>query len=175
CYTELLIDNVQIPDEEEFDDSITNIAERNEVHESESNDITLKDLLSNLALQIDSEKTSKFNINRRNIWDGARRAFLRKTYKATNRISVMFTDSSGNSEGAEKGIEEKSDLVMWLESEATFSSNSAESEYPVKEDSSDPLNVSNYTATAVSANMARESTLQVSSSHSVLSEGFDDH
>ncbi|KAJ1156147.1 hypothetical protein NDU88_008871 [Pleurodeles waltl] len=100
CYTELLIDNVQIPDEEEFDDSITNIAERNEVHESESNDITLKDLLSNLALPIDSEKTSKFNINRRNIWDGARRAFLRKTYKATNRISVMFTDSSGNSEGA---------------------------------------------------------------------------
>ncbi|XP_078503762.1 uncharacterized protein LOC144762443 [Lissotriton helveticus] len=100
CYTELLVDNVHIPDDEEFDTSNIDIAEQNEAHESESDDITLKDLLSNLALQIDSEKTCKFNINRRNIWDGARRAFLRKTYKATNRISVMFTDSSGNSEGA---------------------------------------------------------------------------
>ncbi|MGH0144180.1 UNVERIFIED_CONTAM: hypothetical protein FKN15_044872, partial [Acipenser sinensis] len=42
----------------------------------------------------------KFNIGRINIWDGTLCGFKCKTYKPKNRISVMFSDSDGNSEGA---------------------------------------------------------------------------
>lgn len=62
--------------------------------------MTLKDVLTNLAQQIDADRISKFNINRREVWDGACRGLKRKTFRAENRLSVIFTDSFGNAEGA---------------------------------------------------------------------------
>ncbi|XP_063794594.1 uncharacterized protein LOC134949797 [Pseudophryne corroboree] len=65
-----------------------------------NSDINLKDILSNLAVQIDTESISKFNINRREVWDGACRGLKRQTFRPENRLSVIFTDSFGNTEGA---------------------------------------------------------------------------
>ena len=58
------------------------------------------DILQELASVIDdSNMPSRFNITRRNIWDGARRALMRPTYCPASRISVKFTDDVGTAEG----------------------------------------------------------------------------
>ncbi|XP_041102640.1 G2/M phase-specific E3 ubiquitin-protein ligase-like [Polyodon spathula] len=43
---------------------------------------------------------SKFNTDRRNVWDGAIPGFRRKIYRSTSKISVTFMDLVGKSEDA---------------------------------------------------------------------------
>ena len=62
--------------------------------------ITLREILHNLSSVIKDTETSKFNISRNHIWEGAKRALNRKSFDPQNRISVKFTDDMGISEGA---------------------------------------------------------------------------
>lgn len=59
-----------------------------------------KDILQELAMQIQPNNISRFNINRRNVWDGACRGFRRSTFSPSNTLLVKFTDDSGLSEEA---------------------------------------------------------------------------
>ncbi|XP_061190939.1 G2/M phase-specific E3 ubiquitin-protein ligase-like [Saccostrea echinata] len=58
------------------------------------------EILQELSLQIQSNTISRFNINRRNVWDGACRGFKRSTFAPNNILLVKFTDDTGLSEEA---------------------------------------------------------------------------
>ena len=62
--------------------------------------ITLREILHNLSSVIRDTETSKFNISRNHIWEGAKRALNRTSFDPKIRISVEFTDDMGISEGA---------------------------------------------------------------------------
>lgn len=53
-----------------------------------------------LGQQINYNLSCRFNINRKNVLDGAFRAFGRKSYDPFRRISVRFSDECGNFEEA---------------------------------------------------------------------------
>ncbi|XP_064642365.1 G2/M phase-specific E3 ubiquitin-protein ligase-like isoform X1 [Lineus longissimus] len=60
---------------------------------------TIRDELVLPQSQIDDDKTSKFNVNRRDVFDGAKIGFRRKSYSPFNGMSVVFTDGK-KGEGA---------------------------------------------------------------------------
>ncbi|RVE73096.1 hypothetical protein OJAV_G00046220 [Oryzias javanicus] len=62
--------------------------------------VPVKDLLQDLAKQINHLKNSKFNINRNTVLDGAIRGFKRGTYDPCNTMSVRFSDDMGVHEEA---------------------------------------------------------------------------
>ena len=63
--------------------------------------LDMKEILQELArINIDSERISKFNICRSNIWDGVLRGMERKSFSPSKKVSVKFTDDIGLSEGA---------------------------------------------------------------------------
>lgn len=58
-------------------------------------------VLTELAAGTDHQTgVTKFNINRAHVYDGARRAILRKQFSPNSVISVKFMDDIGQSEGA---------------------------------------------------------------------------
>ncbi len=57
-------------------------------------------ILTQLAMEINMDSISKFNISRSFIWEGTKRALSRKSFSPNNKVSVKFTDEVGNSEGA---------------------------------------------------------------------------
>ncbi|XP_028653741.1 uncharacterized protein LOC114648718 isoform X3 [Erpetoichthys calabaricus] len=57
--------------------------------------VSVEDILENLATQIKSEKVSRFNINRADIWDGALRGFKRSSFDPAHTILVKFSDNTG--------------------------------------------------------------------------------
>ena len=59
---------------------------------------SLQEILEQLASKINSDKISKFNISRSNLWEGALRGLKRKSFSPDNKVSVKFTDDSGTSE-----------------------------------------------------------------------------
>nr|XP_023696128.1 G2/M phase-specific E3 ubiquitin-protein ligase-like isoform X2 [Paramormyrops kingsleyae] len=61
---------------------------------------SLQDILQMLQRNLDMDEVVRFNINRKNVWDGAVRAMRRPNFSARKRIDVKFTDDEGNSEGA---------------------------------------------------------------------------
>ena len=61
---------------------------------------SLQEILEQLALKINEDKISKFNISRSHLWEGALRGLERKSFSPDNKVSVKFTDDSGTSEGA---------------------------------------------------------------------------
>ena len=63
-------------------------------------DLSLQEILSQLALIINVEKISKFNISRSHLWEGALRGVRRKTFSPENKVSIKFTDDIGIAEGA---------------------------------------------------------------------------
>ena len=62
--------------------------------------LSLQEILEQLALKINDDNISKFNISRSHLWEGALRGLRRKTFSPANRVSLKFTDDSGTSEGA---------------------------------------------------------------------------
>ena len=60
----------------------------------------LPEILEQLASCINTEKISKFNIIRNNVWEGAVRGLSRKTFSPENKVSVKFCDDLGTAEGA---------------------------------------------------------------------------
>lgn len=61
---------------------------------------TADEILTKLAMDINQDNISKFNISRNFIWEGTKRALSRKSFSPNNKVSVKFTDDVGNSEGA---------------------------------------------------------------------------
>ncbi len=59
-----------------------------------------EEILLELGQQINYNLSCRFNINRKNVLDGGFRAFGRKSYDPFRRISVRFSDESGNFEEA---------------------------------------------------------------------------
>ncbi|XP_069109664.1 uncharacterized protein [Argopecten irradians] len=57
-------------------------------------------LKSKLHVADDGNKITKFNINRHDVMDGARRAINRKSFCPWRKMSVKFTDDIGSPEGA---------------------------------------------------------------------------
>ena len=60
---------------------------------------TIESSLMKLREQLDENSVNFFNINRRNVLDGALRALRRSTFQPNARISVAFADF-GKGEGA---------------------------------------------------------------------------
>ena len=60
----------------------------------------ITEILTLLRSSIDVEDTSRFNVTRLNPLDGACRALHRKSFNPKKKISVMFCDEIGLSEGA---------------------------------------------------------------------------
>ncbi|XP_016089768.1 G2/M phase-specific E3 ubiquitin-protein ligase-like [Sinocyclocheilus grahami] len=59
-----------------------------------------EEILLELGQEINYNLNCRFNINRKNVLDGAFRAFGRKSYDPFRRISVRFSDECGNFEEA---------------------------------------------------------------------------
>ncbi|MBN3294218.1 G2E3 ligase, partial [Polypterus senegalus] len=51
--------------------------------------VSVEDILENLAMQIKSEKVSRFNINRADIWDGALHGFKRSSFDPIKSLSSV--------------------------------------------------------------------------------------
>jgi hypothetical protein len=60
----------------------------------------MKDILTGLGNKIKKSEVTRFNINRRNVWDGASRGFKRASFSAENTVLVKFTDDDGTMEEA---------------------------------------------------------------------------
>ena len=61
---------------------------------------SIAEIRSSLSMAIDNDKISKLNISRNHIWEGAKRAMSRKSFSPSHKVSVKFTDDTGNAEGA---------------------------------------------------------------------------
>ncbi|XP_078028971.1 G2/M phase-specific E3 ubiquitin-protein ligase-like [Epinephelus lanceolatus] len=65
---------------------------------------SISEVIANLALEIDHQAVSRFNICRSNIWDGAVRGFKRATFSEKKDILVKFSDDEGKfEEGLDTG------------------------------------------------------------------------
>nr|XP_055051747.1 uncharacterized protein LOC129437569 isoform X2 [Misgurnus anguillicaudatus] len=67
---------------------------------AEDLDCSTEDVLLELGGQINYNSSCRFNVNRKNVLDGAFRAFRRKSHDPFKRISVRFSDECGNFEEA---------------------------------------------------------------------------
>lgn len=56
--------------------------------------------MEEIASRVNDNRTVRFNIIRRNVWDGATRAMGRSNFSPEKKIDVKFTDDYGMSEGA---------------------------------------------------------------------------
>ena len=61
---------------------------------------SLKESLLAIKQKVNDENVNYFNINRKNVIDGAVRALKRKSFMENGRLSVKFNDNFGHSEGA---------------------------------------------------------------------------
>ncbi|XP_067108274.1 uncharacterized protein [Osmerus mordax] len=94
CYSKYT--DLYAPGVEEEDEELVAVNVENFQHTAvEEMDITLPDIVANLALHIDHKRVSRFNISRANVWDGAVRGFKRTTYSETCDMLVRFTDDAG--------------------------------------------------------------------------------
>ena len=97
-YSSLFDDEITIEvdsDKEQTTDTFTEVEVR-----SIAPNLSLQEILSDLARGISENKISKFNICRNDVWEGTKRGLTRKSFSPGNKISVRFSDDSGRSEGA---------------------------------------------------------------------------
>ncbi len=65
---------------------------------------SVSEVIANLALQINHQTVSRFNICYSDIWDGAVRGFKRGTFSEKYEILVKFSDDAGRfEEGLDTG------------------------------------------------------------------------
>ncbi|XP_040911492.1 uncharacterized protein LOC121193315 isoform X2 [Toxotes jaculatrix] len=62
--------------------------------------MTLERIMEQIASRVNNDSTVRFNIIRRNVWDGASRAMCRSNFSPEKKVDVKFTDDYGISEGA---------------------------------------------------------------------------
>lgn len=56
--------------------------------------------MEQITSRINNDDTVRFNIIRRNVWDGASRAMCQSNFAPEKKIDIKFTDDYGISEGA---------------------------------------------------------------------------
>lgn len=81
-------------------DSEDNISECCQEVSSETPSKPVSQVLDELAVNIKNDGITKLNVARNFIWEGTKRALTHKSFIPSHRISVKFTDDSGQSEGA---------------------------------------------------------------------------
>lgn len=64
------------------------------------NSKSAQEVLLNLASQIDSNQSCRFNINRSSVLDGAMRGFTRQSYNPMHKMCIKFSDDLGTVEEA---------------------------------------------------------------------------
>lgn len=62
--------------------------------------MTLERIMEQIGSRVNSDSTVRFNIIRRNVWDGTSRAMGRSNFSPEKKVDVKFTDDYGTSEGA---------------------------------------------------------------------------
>ncbi|XP_065103755.1 G2/M phase-specific E3 ubiquitin-protein ligase-like [Paramisgurnus dabryanus] len=62
--------------------------------------ITFERIMETIASRVNTDSIVRFNIIRRNVWDGASRAMGRSNFSPEKKVDVKFTDDYGISEGA---------------------------------------------------------------------------
>ncbi|XP_077060959.1 uncharacterized protein LOC143713375 [Siphateles boraxobius] len=93
-YIDIMPDNViDEPDDQELQDG-------SEIMDMGDLDCSTEEMLLELGQAINYNQSCRFNINRKNVLDGAFRALRRKSYDPFKRISVRFSDECGNFEEA---------------------------------------------------------------------------
>ncbi|CAM4549619.1 unnamed protein product [Leuciscus chuanchicus] len=93
-YIDIMPDNdIDEPDDQELQDG-------SEIMHMGDLDCSTEEILLELGQEINYNQSCRFNINRKNVLDGAFRAFTRKSYDPFKRISVRFSDECGNFEEA---------------------------------------------------------------------------
>ncbi|CAM4572632.1 unnamed protein product [Leuciscus chuanchicus] len=93
-YIDIMPDNdIDEPDDQELQDG-------SEIMHMGDLDCSTEEILLELGQEINYNQSCRFNINRKNLLDGAFRAFTRKSYDPFKRISVRFSDECGNFEEA---------------------------------------------------------------------------
>ncbi|XP_040905180.1 G2/M phase-specific E3 ubiquitin-protein ligase-like [Toxotes jaculatrix] len=112
-YTELYAPIV-IEDEENSDsDSGSHDAPKDAEVEQQS----ASEVIANLALQIDRNTVSRFNICRSEFWDGAMRGFKRGTFSEAKDLLVKFSDDAGRfEEGLDTGGPKREFLSLLMKS-----------------------------------------------------------
>ncbi|KAL0965892.1 hypothetical protein UPYG_G00287310 [Umbra pygmaea] len=101
--------NMSEPDEMQLTDDI-------EIQCTEDSDCSPKEILLELGKNINYNLSCRFNINRNSVLDGAFRAFGRKSYDPFKRISVKFSDETGNlEEGVDLGGPRRELLSLLME------------------------------------------------------------
>lgn len=61
---------------------------------------TLEEILEQIASRVNNDTAVRFNIVRKNVWDGASRAMRRANFSPEKKIDIKFMDDYGISEGA---------------------------------------------------------------------------
>ncbi|XP_040905005.1 uncharacterized protein LOC121189187 [Toxotes jaculatrix] len=112
-YTELYAPIV-IEDEENSDsDSGSHDAPKDAEVEQQS----ASEVIANLALQIDRNTVSRFNICRSEFWNGAMRGFKRGTFSEAKDLLVKFSDDAGRfEEGLDTGGPKREFLSLLMKS-----------------------------------------------------------
>ncbi|KAB0804434.1 hypothetical protein PPYR_01404 [Photinus pyralis] len=104
--TKVLVDVDELLFQKDFETAINNSLGIHQVEQrpmwtgTENTCSSLKEILMELNSKINTEKISKFNIYRADIFNCCNRALRRKMFSPFNKISVLFSDIEGNSEGA---------------------------------------------------------------------------
>ncbi|XP_067309237.1 uncharacterized protein [Pseudorasbora parva] len=62
--------------------------------------MTLERIIERIASRVNNDSIVRFNIIRRNVWDGTTRAMGRSNFSPEKKVDVKFTDDYGISEGA---------------------------------------------------------------------------
>nr|XP_054606434.1 G2/M phase-specific E3 ubiquitin-protein ligase-like [Nothobranchius furzeri] len=93
-YTELYAPIVA----ENQEDSSSEEGSTHSQRDAEMQQLSVSEVIANLALQIDRHSVSRFNICRSDIWDGAVRGFKRSTFSAEKDRIVKFSDDGGRLE-----------------------------------------------------------------------------
>ncbi|XP_033099825.1 G2/M phase-specific E3 ubiquitin-protein ligase-like [Anneissia japonica] len=94
--------NVTAAATEESDDQTPTVEEHHQTYNSTyRQNLTAFQLFQRLNKVDDDDDTSSlFNICRSNVWSGAVRGLKRKSFAPSKRLSLLFTDSIGQAEGA---------------------------------------------------------------------------
>jgi hypothetical protein len=64
------------------------------IHDNIEENITLKEILSNLAEATSYDQISIFNLSRNHIWEGTKRVMNRKSFSPQNKLSVRKSEGA---------------------------------------------------------------------------------
>ncbi|XP_036419877.1 G2/M phase-specific E3 ubiquitin-protein ligase-like isoform X2 [Colossoma macropomum] len=99
-YVNLLEIEEYEPEDASLQEAIANSLSETSFRTVNSDCPTIEDIIRELNQQLNPNEVVRFNIIRRNVWDGATRAMARPNFSPAKTVDVKFTDDHGISEGA---------------------------------------------------------------------------